>query len=87
MNYRVVWDVTAYRELERIWSEAEHIRPYLNAFDEIESLLAVDAHEQGESRPDGRRILIVSPLGVLFRAQPRLGETHVLDVWTISRRK
>ena len=87
MNYRVVWDVSAYRELERIWSEAEPVHPYLNAFDEIDSLLSVDAHEQGESRPDGRRILIVSPLGVLFRAQPRLLETHVLQVWSISRRK
>ena len=87
MNYRVVWDVISYRELERIWSEVDNVRSYLNAFDEVESLLAVDAHERGESRPDGRRILIVSPLGVLFRAQSRLGETYVLDVWPISRRK
>ena len=88
MNYEVVWDVVAYRKLEQIWDAAEDLGPAVDAFDEIERRLASDDPDnQGESRPHGRRILIVPPLGVLFRAQPRLKEVYVLDVWAFGPRK
>lgn len=86
MNFQVVWDVAAYRRLERIWTDVSDVRPYLNAFDEIEAMLSVDAATRGESRAEGRRILLVPPLGVIFCVQTRLGEVHILEVWTISQK-
>jgi hypothetical protein len=87
MSYRVVWDAVAYRKLERIWTEADDIGPTLHAFDEVEALLQDEPEQQGESRARGRRILIVPPLGVVFRVQPRLGEVYVLDAWVFGRKK
>lgn len=86
MNFEVVWDIVAYRKLEQIWDAAADLGPAVNAFDEIERRLADNPQSQGESRPRGRRLLIVSPLGVVFRVQPRLKEVYVLDVWTFSSR-
>jgi hypothetical protein len=56
----------------------------IRAFDVIEQVLSVDAHVQGESREDDRRILIVPPLGVIFRARPETGEVLILDAWMIA---
>ena len=87
MNYDVVWDVQAFRKLEQIWDQADDLGPAVDAFDEIERRLADDPEHQGESRPRGRRVLIIAPLGVLFRAQPRLKEVYVLDVWSFNQRR
>ena len=87
MTYDIVWDVAAYRKLEKIWSEANPIGPAVDAFDEIERRLSESPEQEGESRALGRRILIVAPLGVIFRLQQRIREVHILDVWTFPRRK
>jgi hypothetical protein len=87
MNYDIVWDVKAYRELEAIWDKAIPIGPAVDAFDEIERLLTNDPTEQGESRPLGRRILHVAPLGIIYRINDRLKEVHILDVWMFDVHK
>ena len=87
MDYEIVWDVAAYRSLEEIWSKKTPIGPAVDAFDEIERRLSESPDEEGESRSHGRRILIVAPLGVIFRVQQRLREVHILDVWDFPRRK
>jgi hypothetical protein len=46
----------------------------------------VDAEQQGESRHGDRRILIVPPIGVIFRARTETGEVLILDAWMIARR-
>jgi len=81
MSYDIVWDVRAYKKLETIWSDTTPIGPAVDAFDEIERLLSRSPEQEGESRARGRRILIVAPLGVIFRVHERLQEVHVLDVW------
>jgi hypothetical protein len=81
MNYDIVWDIKAYRKLEQIWDEATPIGPAVDAFDEIERRLRLTPTEEGESRAQGRRILHVAPLGIIFRVNDRLKEVHVLDVW------
>jgi hypothetical protein len=58
----------------------------IRAFDTIEQTLSTDAELQGESRNDDRRILIVRPLGVIFRANRELGEVLILDAWMIPSR-
>ena len=86
MSYDIVWDVAAYRKLEKIWSEATPNGPAVDSFDEIERRLSESPEQEGESRPHGRRILIIAPLGIVFRQQQRLREVHILDVRDFPRR-
>jgi ParE-like toxin of type II ParDE toxin-antitoxin system len=86
MRYDIVWDVDAYKKLEKIWSETTPIGPAVDAFDEIERLLSKLPEQEGESRARGRRILIVAPLGVIYRVHERTKEVHVLDVWKFPQR-
>lgn len=87
MKYRVTWDPNAFRDLVRAWKTANQPDSGIRAFDEIERLLSDDAELQGESRDDDRRLLIVPPIGVVFRAKPDLGEALILDAWMIRPRK
>ncbi len=87
MNYRVSWDEDAFRSLRRAWVAANESGPGIKAFDAIEATLSVDAHVQGESREHDRRILIVPPLGVIFRARPEIEEVLILEAWMITGRK
>jgi hypothetical protein len=58
----------------------------IRAFDEIERILSENAETQGESRDKDRRILIVPPIGVIFRAKPETGQVLILDAWMIAGR-
>jgi hypothetical protein len=71
VKYRVSWDPDAFRRLVREWVAANEPDSGIRAFDTIEDLLSTDADSQGEPRHDNRRILIVPPLGVIFRAKTR----------------
>ena len=86
MKYRVSWDPSAFRRVLREWAAAGKPQSGTRAFDAIEELPSMDAHLQGESRDEGRRIAIVRPLGVLFRALPNLGEVRIVDAWLIPSR-
>ena len=86
MKYRVSWDPTAFRRVLREWAAAGKPQSGIRAFDAIEELLITDAEFKGESRDEGRRIAIVPPLGVLFRALPDSGEVRVVDAWLIRGR-
>lgn len=86
MRYRVLWDPDAFRGLLRAWIAANEPEAGIRAFDEIEEAVSEDAHKKGESREGERRILIVPPLGVIFRARPDAGEVLILDAWMISGR-
>jgi hypothetical protein len=86
VRYRVLWDPDAFRGLLRAWIAANEPEAGIRAFDAIEETLSEDAHDQGESREGDRRILIVPPLGVIFRARRDTGEVLILDAWMISGR-
>ena len=86
MRYRVIWDPDAFRGLLRAWIAANEPEAGIRAFDAIEESLGEDAHDKGESREGERRILIVRPLGVIFRARSEAGEVLILDAWMISGR-
>ena len=87
MKYRVSWDPDAFRGLRRAWVAANEPDAGISAFDKIEQILGEDAYIQGESRDRDRRILIVAPLGVIFRARPETGEVLILDAWMFAGRK
>lgn len=86
MKYRVLWDPDAFHALRTAWKAAKQPEAGIRAFDEIEQILGVDAHEQGESRVGDQRILLAPPIGVIFRAKPEIGEVLILEAWMFSRR-
>ena len=87
MKYRVIWDPDAFRRLVGGWVAADKPEPAIRAFDTIEAILSVDAESNGESRSNDRRILIVPPLAVIFRAEPERREVLILDAWLFRERK
>jgi len=54
-----------------------------DAANQIDSLLERSPEQQGESRPGGRRILILLPLAVLFRVNEQDKIVAVLKVWAV----
>jgi plasmid stabilization system protein ParE len=82
MNFTVLWDPEAEQELAAIWVAAADRAAVTAATDEIDRLLRTNPEQRGESRDDGRRILLVAPLGVLFRVLPDDRVVRVLQVWS-----
>jgi hypothetical protein len=69
--YRVIW----LHSVRAVWlgellldlsARGESSQPVFDAMDRITSRLAVDPDEQGESRPEGTRVLVHPPLTVTF---------------------
>jgi hypothetical protein len=51
------------------------------AANQIDEELQTDPEDCGESRDLGRRVLIVPPLGILFRVDAHARIVYVLSVW------
>jgi hypothetical protein len=81
--FRVRWKQSALDELAALWmaADSEGRRAITAATHRIDQLLQGDPENQGESRPGGRRILFVPPLGLLYRVDPAQSVVHVLQVW------
>ena len=75
MTYTVVWDPAVEQDLAHLWISAPDRQALSAAADQIDQLLRTDPEQQGESRPEGR-VLLIAPLGVLF---------HVLEQDRIVR--
>jgi len=58
----------------------------IQAFDAIEQLLTDNPELQGESRGGQRRILIIPPVGVLFRIIQDAAQVLIIDAWMIRSR-
>jgi hypothetical protein len=56
-----------------------------DAANEIDRLLAIEPLDIGESREEGRRILLVPPLGVTFYVVSEDRIVRVLDVWSFDQ--
>lgn len=80
---RVDWSPTAQRRLASVWVAATSAerREITKAAHEIDRVLGSDPLQAGESRPKGRRVLFVAPLGVTFRVLPQRSLVRVLLVW------
>lgn len=85
MKYSVRWVESAEEELAAMWLNSRLRHRITSAAGEIDRLLETSPHKKGESRDSGRRILIVSPLGVLFRVIPEKKEVQVLQVWQFEQ--
>jgi hypothetical protein len=86
MRYTVLWQPDAEEELAEVWIGASDRTAATRAAHAIDVRLGESAHGRGESRAAGRRILLVAPLGVLFRVEPDDCVARVLTVWSYRRR-
>lgn len=81
--FRVRWKKVALDDLALIWLNADSPRRRLmtQAANVIDQLLRNDPDNQGESRPKGKRILFVPPLGILFKVDTQGLVVRVTHVW------
>jgi hypothetical protein len=82
MTYSVEWLPDAEDELAAIWLNADDRPAVTFAANTIDRLLQTNPDAQGESRPNGRRILFCKPLGVLFRVFAQQRRVQVQHVWS-----
>jgi plasmid stabilization system protein ParE len=81
MTYTVTWVPSAEQRLADIWLHAPDRDRVTRAAHDIDQRLRRDPENDGESRSNGRRILISIPLGVIFRVFPEDRLVEVLTVW------
>jgi len=81
MKYTILWVSAAEAALAAIWLNAEDRTEITRAAYELEELLRRDPENEGESREEGRRILLEAPLGVKYRVFPQDRIVRILDVW------
>lgn len=87
--YRVYWVPGALDELTRAWLRADSVEraAITTAVEIVERKLRDDPLAQGESRDEGKRVLIERPLVVVFEVAPRFSSVRIGHVWTYRRRK
>jgi hypothetical protein len=84
--FHVRWLQAALDELAAVWLTAttDERRAITSASHIIDERLSENPHEQGESRPNGRRIMFVAPLAARFEIKGQV--VTVLHVRVFRRR-
>lgn len=87
MNFHVVWTDVATNSMSDAWIKADQQvrRAITQASGRLDQDLQTDPQNKGESRPDGRRIYIERPLGVLFKVSERLRIVTVTQAWLVRK--
>lgn len=80
MKYTVTWRPSAARRLSEIWLDSPDRTAVAEASDSIDSLLSLCPHEQGEERDPTTRILIVTPLAVVYEISDDDRRVTVLSI-------
>ncbi len=86
MKYLVIWQPEAEDELARLWLDVTSRQMVTLAANRIDGLLQTQPNEVGESRTNGRRILLVPPLAAIYRVIEADLQVRVLRVWYFSKR-
>lgn len=81
MNYSVIWLPNAEEELAALWLNASDRGAITKAAAALDELLARDPAKDGESRPNGRRILFAAPPAAIYRVHVKARQVDVLHVW------
>lgn len=81
--YDVEWSADALSAISEFWqSSPENMQKAIRAAAiAIHERLRRSADSEGESRPDGRRILFEAPFGLLFRVNAAARSVVVVKVW------
>jgi hypothetical protein len=80
MKFTVLWTPTAEEHLARIWLDAPDRQSVVDAAASIDSLLAIDPLDCGESREGNLRIAFRRPLGIDFKVFPDDQLVYVLAI-------
>jgi hypothetical protein len=81
VRYTVLWHTDVVNELANLWI-AYHDRSALSvAADQIDALLATDAHLKGNLFRIGERTIASGPLSVLFRVDESDRKVMVEGIW------
>jgi hypothetical protein len=86
MSFDVQWSHRAQTDLARLWNSARNRRVVTRAANEIDRLLELDAAKVGESRGPRERVLLESPLGVIYRVDARRHVVKVISIGVMKRR-
>jgi hypothetical protein len=78
--FRVRWTRTAISQLAAIWVNAADQQAVTAASYQIEQLLRRDPANQGEDRPNNRRVIFIAPLVVLYRIDTTINVVTVVGV-------
>jgi hypothetical protein len=81
MKYDVVWLPDVEQELAQIWLNAPNRDLVSQAAFRIDLSIEVDPNYVGESRPNGRRIYFMPPLGIIYRVLESTQRVEVIHVW------
>ena len=81
MKFTVAWAPVAERKLTDLWLAAPDREAVASASDLIDQQLRERPHLVGESRGAGQRLLIESPLAVLYEVQMGDRYAFVRAVW------
>jgi hypothetical protein len=84
--WRLRWKKGTLGDLAALWTEADSPtrQAITHATHVLEQLLRNNPEDVGESRPRGRRIMFVPPLGILFRVRPEQSKVQIVQVWRIT---
>ena len=74
MKYTVLWLPSAERQLMELWNQGPDRSEISEAANRIDATLSRDSETQGESREEGRRILICLPLAIQSRWLPSIAK-------------
>jgi hypothetical protein len=69
-----------------LWAAAKDRGAVTEAANAIDQALRNDPDTLGESRPEGTRVLLVPPLGILFQVDNQDLKANVLSVWRYRKR-
>lgn len=85
----VRWQRSAVNELADVWLHADSAErdEITRATAIVDHRLGNDPHNEGESRPGGRRIIFVAPLAVIFRISSDRRTVSVLHIRMFRKRK
>jgi hypothetical protein len=81
MTYVVDWLEDAENEFASLWLQSSDRQAITTASNVLDQRLRLDPENEGESRPQGRRILFCKPLGIYFRVLRDQRLVQVLHVW------
>jgi len=80
MKYTVTWKPSVKERLAEIWMTAPDRKAVTTAADAVDGLLRDNPLQQGESRSGDIRVLIVSPLAVVYEVR---NEDRLVEVLAI----
>jgi hypothetical protein len=85
MTFSVLWLPVAEQQLAEVWVNASDKTAVTEAAREIDRVLRLNPDRVGESRPDGRRILLEAPLGVVYRIDYANAVVRVVGMWRFGK--